>query len=165
MKYTSTNGDKREAQLKFRYKELKKSGKLRQLDDKGEPIKGKSMSLREFRNSEFNKSVAKEVIIVTKKGKKLSRKVIKFVSLEALTEARDFTFPAAKEPKSVVFKSERREARRHLKHVILKMIQEAAALRKEQKKLNRELRIAHAQERKDLKVRQELERIVLRVAA
>jgi hypothetical protein len=161
MKKNLTKGDKREAQLKFRFKELKKAGRLKKKD-------GSHMSLNEFRKSEFNAFVNKEITFTVRKAgkvKNITRKVKKYVSLAALTEAKDKTFPAEKQAKAIVPKSERREARRHLKHVILKMIQEAAALRKEQKKLNRELRIAHSQERKDLKARQELERIKLNVAA
>jgi hypothetical protein len=161
MKKVITKGDKREAQLKYRFKELKKAGQLRKPD-------GSHMSINEFRKSEFNAFATKEVTIVIRKGKEtknITRKVKKYVSLKALTEAKNITFPAAVEEKRHVTKSERREARRHLKHVILKMIQEAAALRKEQKKLNRELRIAHAQERKDLKARQELEKLQYREAA
>jgi len=157
MKKKLTEGQKKEARLRFRYQELKRAGKIK-----------KHTSFNEFRNSEFNAFVTREVQIVVGKGKNtrtLTRKQKRYVSLAALTEAKDKTFPAEKQAKVIVTKSERREARRHLKHVILKMIQEAAALRKEQKKLNRELRIAHAQERRDLKARQELEKVQLHAKA
>lgn len=161
MKNKSTKGDKREAQLKYRFKELKKAGRLKKED-------GSHMSIKEFRKIEFNAFVIKDVTITTRKAgkvKNVTRKVKKYVSLAALLEAKNMTFPAAVIEKRHVSKEERRSARRALRHIILKSIQEAAALRKEQKKLNRQLRIDAAQERIDARVRKELVGMKLNEAA
>ena len=144
MKKKLSNGEKHEAQLKFHYKELKRAGKLKKKD-------GSNMSIGEFRKSEMNAFVIKEVNITVRhsgKVKNFTRKLKKFVSLEVLKEAQEITFPAAPLTKKFPSKSERREARNAVRHQILKAIQEFAKARKEQKALDRQLRIDAELERR-----------------
>lgn len=139
MKKKLTEGEKNEKKLRFRFQELKRAKKI--------PL---HMSFKQFRNSEFNTFVSKEVTFNLKqqgKIKSVTRKVKKYVSAAVLTEAHNITFPYLTAAPVSVPKAERRAARRLLKHKILLIIQEEVRRRKERKALEREARIERALER------------------
>lgn len=118
-----SNGEKYWKQLMFRYRQLKKLGVLRNED-------GQQMSFKEFRGSQFNKTITKEVTLTSKKGKKFTRKIVKFVPLK------EFRKVVEKKPKhkQALPRDERRKLRKLLHLHIVIQTQKLKAVRKAKKK-------------------------------
>lgn len=115
--------------MMYRYRQLKKMGVLRNEH-------GQHMTFKEFRGSQFNKTITKDVTIKTKKGKKVTRKIVKFVPLKTFRET------VKKEPKhkQAISKEERRKLRAMIRHTCLVATQKRVAANKERRKARREAR-------------------------
>lgn len=124
-----SNGEKFWKQMMYRYRQLKKIGVLRNEH-------GQQMTFKEFRGSQFNKTITKDVTIQTKKGKKVTRKIVKFVPLSAFRET------VEKEPKhkQAISKAERRKLRAMIRHACLVATQKMVAANKERRKVHKEAR-------------------------
>lgn len=129
MKKKSTEGGKKEARLRFRYRELKRAGKLYGED-------GNVMTMSQFRKSEFNACTKKTVKIKTgsKKDKIVERIVKIFIPLKSLLEVKPK--PKVEKPPKLS-KTERRARRREIRHQIL-LATQFAKLEREERKLERE---------------------------
>lgn len=127
MSKTLSPGEKREKQLRYRFRQLKRS-----------QIIPKDMTMKQFRGSEFNAFTTKKITIKNSKGKESVRVVHKMIPLKALQEAggrykKKTERKKAVRPDKESLKEQRRRA--YLVHLLWRAQQ--ASERKEKKRLRR----------------------------
>ena len=105
-----TTGEKREKQLRFRYKQLKRLGLLRDKD-------GQQMSLRQFRWSNFNAPIVKKIKMKTKKGGTVTRELQTYMPVKAFIRIGLVIPEKVKVHRAT--KKERRKRRRCINHLRL----------------------------------------------
>lgn len=119
-KKKSTEGQKREKTLRYRFRQLKKMSVI-----------SKDMTLKQFRGSEFNAFTTKKVTLTNKRGQEFIRKAYVYVPFKSFKEVTKKD-PRVKAPKPG--RKDRRREKRSLRHKILIAIQKASKISKERRK-------------------------------
>lgn len=102
-----SNGEKREAQLRYRFRQLKRNG-----------ILPKDMTMKQFRGSEFNAFITKKITFKNKAGKEVIRTIKKMIPLKAVLEV-DNKYGTSKYKKpqnNKLSRRQRKSERRHVRH-------------------------------------------------
>jgi len=105
-----SNGEKQEKQLRYRFRQLKRAGKV-----------PKDMSMKQFRGSKFNAFTTKSVKIKSKKGGHHQCTIKIYVPLSRFLEVTPL------KPKVIlipVSKRQRRKDKRELRNKMLRLVQQ-----------------------------------------